>query len=226
MRDIDWTAPAPCRTQHGVADCICPECLVIANRIPVVLLAWVEAREEFVEEYLDQARDWAVADAEEAGRESGEDELAPWYAEDLAKMDAYVDLALGEPTGPLSELTEPGLRSLLLTHPRARDQAPCRLAYSPTERCSCPEHRTRTDNTCATVIEDLVVRRRTLRQFEAVQQWTAVSAFDRKELAGIGTWLRDTLDLSDGELATFDELTDAGLSAEQAMTALRLAHGG
>lgn len=67
-----------------------------------------------------------------------------------------------------------------------------------------------------------MVRRRTLREFESVQQWTVVSEFDRKELAGIGAWLRESLDLSDGELATFDELTDAGLSAGQAVRALGL----
>jgi len=225
MRQIDPRAEAPCRTQLGAPGCICPPCLVIANQVAPVLFAWADARDEYIGEYRDQAHEWLASEAEEDGREIGEDELAAWYWDDLRMFDAYVALVIGGDPAELWDREAETRAVWLRGHPAAKDAAPCRMPYAPTLRCSCPEHRGPQDNSLATVAGSLWVRRETLRQLRELNSAAMFDHHDVRDLRGIETWLTVALDLAPGELPALTELTDSGLTLEQAGRALALSKG-
>jgi hypothetical protein len=189
--------------------------VVLASSTGIVMLRLAGVRRNFTDDNA-----WLLDDVDEHNPDNpGDGELA-WYLDMLAAFDGYAGEALG---GPIVWDTDPAkLRVLMATHPRHRDPAPCQQRLADLWDCRCPEHRSVPSNDLGSVVADLLTRRRTLREFEQLDAELMFDEYDRTQQAGIGAWLRETLDLTGAELALVEELASDGLSARQAVRALSL----
>lgn len=214
MRDIDWTAPAPCSKSVDLLQCPCPRCEEKFGRVDATVIRLVYGRRGLVPIYENNAALLASG----RGGAAELDRLATAVRE-LDQYDAAIRLITRLPAADAWSIAEDDPVAFARGLPNAAQTAPCVRIDDLWHICTCAVHRPPRDHSLASVAT------RVLHLLRALRGPTFGGRTDSDERRA-RVWLGTALDADAAEIVGIEALWLAGLTVEQAWRGLHLARGG